>query len=85
MKYFIDQLVILIFGVLYFYSFMEIFQYKFKIYQNQLDHGYDPYDESTYVNMNQEIFNYENSIIEEIQNNFSNFLVFSIFFSFENI
>lgn len=81
LKYFIDQLVILIFGVLYFYSFMEIFQYKFKIYQNQLDHGYDPYDESTYVNMNQEIFNYENSIIEEIQNNFSNFLFINLFFS----
>ena len=81
LKYFIDQLTVAIFGVLYFYYFIEIFQYKLKIYSNQLNNGYDPYDPDTYVNLTDQILVDEEIIIREMQTNFQHFLFINLFFA----
>lgn len=81
LKYFIDQMTIMIMGFLYFFYFIEIFEFKLQIYQNQLNNGYDPYDSNTYTNMTQEMLNYESKIIREMQIKFGKFVFINLFFA----
>jgi len=81
LKYFIDQLIVLIFGALYYYYFMEIFQLKMQMYQNQLNVGYDPFDQDTYINITDDMLIQEEQIILQIQQYFQNFLIINLFFA----
>lgn len=81
LKYLIDQLLILVFAIFYFYYFMDIFQYKIMIYKNQLEFGYDPYDSDTYIKMTPEIMSYEMTVIDEMQKKFGKFLFINLFFA----
>ena len=81
LKYFIDQIIVVIFGVLYLYYFIEIFQFKLSIYQNQLNFGYDPYDQDTYLNLTQQILDYEDQVITQLQDKFHRFLFINLFFA----
>ena len=52
---------------------MEIF--------NQLNVGYDPYDQDTYINITDDMLNEEEQIILQIQQYFQNFLIINLFFA----
>ena len=81
LRYFIDQLTVIVFGVLYFYYFVEIFQFKLDMYTNQLNYGFDPFDQDTYSNIRQEMLDYEDKVIQDMKIKFQSFLVINLFFA----